>query len=177
MYSVDRVPAGLQWSICAVLCATAFVLGMTGLWQARKFDSALARFSPLADRAASASHAQTAPKEQDFALTLGPAPESPRILSLLDQATRSATVVVQSATFTPRTATSTTLGQLEANVVLRGSYAASKQVLAELHSRLPQLTLRQLRVVPVEGQPGLLQTQAVLVLWSAPLPAPAASGS
>jgi hypothetical protein len=176
-FSVDRVPASLQWWACAFLGVVCIAGASTALWLSRQFDSALARLSTLAQPVASTPGARGAPAVQDFALNLGPALESPRILSLLDQATRSAAVVVQSAAFTPRTATANTLGQLEVNVVLLGSYAASKQVLAELHSRLPQLTLRQLRMVPVDGQPGQLQTQVVLVLWSAPLPAPAASGS
>lgn len=177
IFSADRLPASLQWWLWGALCLASLVAAIAGLLLGGAFESALSQISASERTSPSADITRPAPNARDFALALGPAAESTRILNLLDQAARPAAVAVQSVAFTPRGATAATLGQLEANMVLRGSYAATKHVLAELHDRLPQLTLRQLRMTPLEGQPGILQTQAVLVLWSAPLPASAAGGS
>ena len=103
----------------------------------------------------------------DFATSLGTLPDSSRYLRALDRAAADAGVSITSVLVSEQVATVAELGRLQFAIVLKGSYAGNKQVLAEVMARFSGTGVQSLRM-RVDPATGAIETTATLSLWAAP---------
>lgn len=175
LHSWHALPARLQWTLLLATAAAGLVAAVLGGVVAKGAEVRLLELQRLTGKAP--VHAPAPAPAPDFARALGATLDSEQLLSLVQQSTRRTGVVVQAASFRRHEASPVVLGRLELALELSGGYAETKQVLAELLDRVPQMTLQRLRMVPsADGSSGgALQTSALLIAWSAPLGAPLAA--
>lgn len=162
-------------------CSFAWVFGIAaaawgawaGLnWRTQAVDLHLQTSSLLAAAASSPA----TPPPTDFTANMGLPTPSGQFLHMLDGAATRAGASVAAVTVSERPASPNELGRTELAVQLTGSYAATRQVLQELHDRLPALQVRQLKLQAASAQGPALQASVLWSLWSAPQVAPSAVG-
>ena len=112
--------------------------------------------------------------QTDFTAALGVAKPSTRFLSVLERASRSAGVEILATSVTEHAATPDELGRQEFNLILRGSYDGTKQVVAELAARFGGMTVRTMRMRH-DPSAQLLESTVVMSVWSAPRGVPVSS--
>jgi len=166
-----ELPARWQWAgwgtlVCINITATTWFT-----WSSYRAESAR-----LA--AATAVASWSAPKPvavpeaaRDFTSTLPDPLPTDRIISLVDQATRQGGVILESIHISHEAPTTAKLGRTEVAMTWKGSYEATKAALVDLSSRLPQLSVRSLQMLPLESQADrrAVRTALVVSLWSAPI--------
>ncbi len=117
----------------------------------------------------------TAAAAPDLAAQLGAARSSARFMTELQRASTSAGTSLASVSINESAATADALGRQEFNVNLRGGYAPTKRVLAEVLGRFSAASVRVLRMRR-DANSGLIETTVVFSVWSAPLPSAVSGG-
>ncbi len=166
-----RLPRALGsvWALWWLLAAAA-VLALALGWRAGTAAQAQATATAVAlkDLQAVPAQGMVPAPAPDFAVSLGPALPSSRFLAALDRAARDAGVSVVSVVVSERAATANELGRQQFALVLKGSYAGTKQVLAELLARFSGAGVQSMRM-RFDPASNTIETSATLALWSAPL--------
>jgi hypothetical protein len=162
------------WRLCMSLLLLSAAFAAWGLWatkglahQAREVRSQIDQLPPAVETKPPQAAAS------DFTTRLGPVQSSSRFVAELQRASASAGVSLASMTVSERAATADALGRQEFNVNLRGGYAPTKRVLADVLGRFATASISTLRMRK-EAASGLVETAVVFSVWSAPLAAPAA---
>ena len=155
------------WRVWALACGTGLVASLVAAGLALQAQRQSQEFIDLRAHVLPPVPVASAPTVGDFTASLSRAQQASRIVSVLEQAASAVGAAVSNVQITEHAATASTLGRLEAVIGLRGSYAAHKQVLMELHARLPGAAVRQLRMRPADNNPEVIQATITLSVWSA----------
>jgi hypothetical protein len=162
----DLTPSFLSWS--AVMLVSA-AISVGGIWSsktdAREAAAIRLRLDQLPAAAPLSTPVAVAP---DLAAQLGAARSSSRFMAELQRASTSAGTTLASVSINESAPTVETLGRQEFNVNLRGGYAPTKRVLAEVLGRFSAASVRTLRMRR-DAASGLVDTTVVFSVWSAPL--------
>ena len=110
------------------------------------------------------SPSQAAPL-RDFTARLPGVVDSSVAFSVVQSAAQRAEVAVTSVQTQEALPTSERLGRVELSVTLRGEYAAVKQWLTEVATRLGSLTLSRMQLQRVEGTSGI-EARVIITVWS-----------
>ena len=156
------------WRVWALACGTGLVASLVAAGLALQAQRQSQEFIDLRAHVVPSLPVASAPTVGDFTVSLSRAQQASRVVSVLEQAASAVGAAVSSVQIAEHAATASTLGRLEAVIGLRGSYAAQKQVLMELHARLPGAAVRQLRMRPADNNPEVIQSTITLSVWSAP---------
>lgn len=103
----------------------------------------------------------------DFTQSMGLPPSAVRVVQELKQASAAANATLVSTQSQEHPPAVDRLGKLELTVVLKGSYASDKQVLALVVERFPFVSVSHLRLRKGQG-PSDVEATATLVFWGAP---------
>ena len=179
MAAVDWQSGRWAWRFWAVACVVAVGL-CAWAWSFRAGAAqALAELhaaEAARERSQALPQAMPAAPQSDFTAAL-PAelPDGAAAARRLQGFCVAAGVALSALTVAQHVPTAASLGRLELDVEMSGSYRAIKQVLAQWSEGQENTTVRMLRLASEGAEPGVVQARAVLALWSRALPEGAAS--
>jgi hypothetical protein len=164
---------GFLWRLCISVFLASAAAATWGLWASKSLAHQTAEVRSQIDQLPPVLEPKAAPvAATDFTTQLRPSHSSSRFVAELQRASASAGISLASLTVSERAATADALGRQEFNVNLRGGYAPTKRVLAEVLGRFSAASISALRMRK-EAASGLVETAVVFSVWLAPLAAPA----
>jgi hypothetical protein len=167
----DLTP-GFLWRFCISVFLASAAFAEWGQWASKSLARQTAEVRRQIDQLPPVVESKpAAATATDFTTQLSPAKSSSRFVAELQRASASAGVSLASLTVSERASTSEALGRQEFNVNLRGGYAPTKRVLAEVLGRFSAASISVLRMRK-EAASGLVETAVVFSVWSAPVAAP-----
>lgn len=166
------------WAAVAALVLSTLACVLAGLWyrNAQRQEAIAQEQLSRTNRAALPIAVAPASTANDFTATLGLAPPPERLVNVIQGAAARAGVTMASVHVQERPAAPDRLGRTEVPIVLQGMYPAIKRCLAEILDRIPHATVARLQWQRMEGAADT-EVRVQLVVWSAPVPAGAASAA
>jgi hypothetical protein len=158
------VAAWWAWGVVTSISVVALIVLATLQLRAQKRLAEVARQMQIITATTVDNGHMTQQAESDFVQSIGVAPSTTRVVEELKQASSLAGSTLVSIQSEERSPTIDRLGCLELIVVLRGSYAGNKQVLAHIVDRFPFATISRMRLRRGAGTPEV-EMGATLVLW------------
>jgi hypothetical protein len=176
----DLTPAFLSdrpWLVWWLVIVVSTAATGMGTWISKSSAGEAATLRLDLDRLPSTPVSKpTAAAAPDLATQLGTMRSSARFMAELQRASTSAGASLTSVSINESAATADALGRQEFNVNLRGGYAPTKRVLAEVLGRFSAASVPVLRMRR-DANSGLIDTTVVFSIWSAPLPSPVSGGT